>query len=722
MLLLNGLPDGRLEFRCTNVTYPMEIWFYDGSERVAYEFYLIFVQKLGTRRFWLWRPRDGLQDLVDTLMAGQTPFWEGLERCQDGDSVARVIRSLLNDPMEFDLLEARLLEPTKSPSPEWVATFSSYSTDLPEGAGVFPAELELAFPGRYQSRTEVLGTVRVKTSDAGRTELHGKSMFNFLLAGEVLAEGKLFENFRYKFDVPAESVGDVIPMTFQRRLRPGQYKLVIRVEDIAAKKFFRADRDLVVPELDRPAPGPPVDAETAAILDAATKVIETGQTTLQLVNPHGDMHAGMVRFDTLTTGADIAEVVFALDGVEVMRKRKPPWSVELDLGRVPTTHELRAAAFDAKGVELAADDLLINAGAHQFRLRLTEPRADKPHVDSVRATAEITVPEGGVVERVEFYLDESKVATLYQPPFSQDIKLPAPSAVGYVRAVAFQPDGNSTEDIVFINAPDFTEQVEVEFVELYTTVLDKAGRPVLDLGEKDFSAFEDGVQQQVARFELVRDLPIHAGVVLDVSASMEPSIDATKQAALQFFENAVTPKDRAALITFNDHPQLAAKFTNEVTELAAGLAGIKAERGTALYDSLIFTLYYFNGIRGQRVVLLLSDGNDENSKFTYEDALEYARRTGVSIYSIGLKVGGKDAKLAKRTLTEIAEETGGRSFFVETAEELPGVYRTIQDEIRSRYLIAYQSSNVTDSKAFREVEVRVARPGLEIKTMRGYYP
>ena len=182
------------------------------------------------------------------------------------------------------------------------------------------------------------------------------------------------------------------------------------------------------------------------------------------------------------------------------------------------------------------------------------------------------------------------------------------------------------------------------------------------------------------------------------------------------------PKDRAALITFNDHPQLAAKFTNEVTELAAGLAGIKAERGTALYDSLIFTLYYFNGIRGQRVVLLLSDGNDENSKFTFEDALEYARRTGVAIYSIGLKVGGKDAKLAKKTLTQIAEETGGRSFFIETAEELAGVYQAIQDEIRSRYLVAYQSSNTTQSKAFREVEVRVARPGLEIKTMKGYYP
>jgi Ca-activated chloride channel family protein len=722
MLLLNGLPTGRLQFHCTNVTYPLEVWFYKGSDKVGYEFYLLFVQKNGGKRFWLWRPRDGLQDLVDTVNSNGQPFWEAMQACENGDAVAKVIRHLLSDLMEFDLLEARINEPGKSPSPEWVATFESYSTDLPADAQVFPAELELTFPGHYQSRTQVLGTLRVPIASAGKTELEGKSTYDFQLAGEVLQDGKLFENFRYKFDLPAESVADTIPMTFERRLRPGQYKLVVRVEDLSTHKFFRAERDIDVPEVEHGAPGKPMDAESAKILDAASKVLETGETTLQLVNPHGDMHAGMVRFDTLTTGNAIAEVVFSLDGAEVMHKRKPPWSVELDLGRVPRAHELKAVAFDASHKEIASDELLINGGAHQFRVKLTDPRPDRTYETSVPASAQITVPEGAVVEHVEFYLDETKVATLYQPPFDQSIALPTPRHVGYVRAVAFQPDGNSTEDLVFINAPDFTQQVEVEFVEVYTGVLDKAGHPVLDLGEHDFSAFEDGVEQKVARFELVKDLPIHAGVVLDVSASMEPSIEQTKQAALHFFETAISPKDRGALVTFNDHPQLSAKFTNDLTELAAGLAGIKAERGTALYDALIFTLYYFNGIRGQRVLLLLSDGVDENSKFTFADALEYARRTGVSIYSIGLKLGGKDSKLAKKSLTQLAEETGGRSFFIEDPTELDAIYKTIQDEIRSRYLLGYQSSNNSGAKAFREVEVRVSRPGLEVKAMKGYYP
>ena len=202
---------------------------------------------------------------------------------------------------------------------------------------------------------------------------------------------------------------------------------------------------------------------------------------------------------------------------------------------------------------------------------------------------------------------------------------------------------------------------------------------------------------------------------------MVEELGEAQAAALSFFEQAVTPKDRAAVITFNDHPNLAAKFTNDVEVLAGGLAGLKAERGTALYDSLIFTLYYFNGIKGQRAVVLLSDGKDESSRFEFDDALEYAHRAGVSIYSIGLKLGRGQLD-ARRKLTKIAEETGGRSFFIDEVTELSAIYDTIQRELRSRYLLAYQSSNTSDSKRFRTIEVKVSPSGLEAKTLRGYYP
>jgi VWFA-related protein len=283
--------------------------------------------------------------------------------------------------------------------------------------------------------------------------------------------------------------------------------------------------------------------------------------------------------------------------------------------------------------------------------------------------------------------------------------------------VAFLVDGNTTEHLVFVNAPEDLAEVNINFVELYTTVLDRQNRPVEGLTQKDFAVTEDGTKQEIARFERVTDLPIHAAVALDVSASMDKSLDKSRQAALEFFQRTIRPKDRAAVITFNDHPNLTVKFTNDVPTLAGGLAGLKAERGTSLYDSIVFTLFYFTGVKGQRALVLISDGKDEGSRFTWDDALDYARRAGVTIYSIGL-----GESLDKRKLSRLAEETGGRSFFLKSVDELAGIYAQVEKELRSQYLIAYQSTNTTGGSTFRAVELKVDQPGTEVKTIRGYYP
>jgi Ca-activated chloride channel family protein len=183
----------------------------------------------------------------------------------------------------------------------------------------------------------------------------------------------------------------------------------------------------------------------------------------------------------------------------------------------------------------------------------------------------------------------------------------------------------------------------------------------------------------------------------------------------------IEERDRATLITFNDHPNLTVKFTNDIKELAGGLAALQAERGTALYDSVIFSLYYFNGVKGQRALILLSDGKDESSRFTYEDTIEYARRSGVALYVIGLQYKKAD-RGDKKGLSGLARETGGRSFFIKSVEELPEIYAQIQKELRSRYYLAYQSTNSSDDDVFRLIEVEIDRPGLEAKTKRGYYP
>jgi VWFA-related protein len=263
--------------------------------------------------------------------------------------------------------------------------------------------------------------------------------------------------------------------------------------------------------------------------------------------------------------------------------------------------------------------------------------------------------------------------------------------------------------------------VRVDLVELYTSVIDRKGAPVADLGRGDFSVLEDGRPQRVVRFELVRDLPIHAGVLLDTSASMLEELEDAVRAALRFFQQVITPRDRAAVITFNESHDLAVPFTNNPEVLAGGLAAVTAEGETALYDSLIYALHYFSGLKGKRALILLSDGQDVASRYRFEDALEFARRTGVAIYAIGLDLPQREFD-ARSKLQRLAEETGGHSFFIESAAHLDRVYERVEHELRSQYLLAYQSPEQEGGDRYRTVEVKVARPGLEARTIRGYYP
>ncbi len=727
VLLLNGFPTAQFEGRCTGVLKPLEVWYYNGSDMVSFQFFVIFVREGSTYR--IWRPFDGIRALRDELMGGGFDEFENTstflrqvtQSCRDGEKLAAAIAYVLSEGvLSYEQILGRIQETPELAQGEWVATFNAYTTDVPDDAPRLPAELALDFPGRRQNRTAVQGTVAVPREAAGTAQLADFQSYNFILIGEVLSEGELFDNFRYKFDLPVAEVGaaETLPLVFQRFLRPGDYTLMVKVEDLNSGAFFRSEQPLAVPSVEAGLPPPPQNEATRRLLAEANAALARGETTLQLIEPQGELQTGYVRFDTLTTGDDIARVTFALDGDELLSKARPPWSVDLDLGAVPQPRTLSAVAYDAGGKEVASDELLLNAAGHRFRVDLVEPRKGRSYEHSLSAEARVQVPEGGSVDRVEFFLNETRVATLFQEPWVQPIVLPETSPVAYVRAVAYLPDGNSTEDLVFVNAPDYLEEIDVQFVELYTSVVDRQGRPIEgDFGKGDFRVLEDGVEQQVVRFERVRDLPIHAGILIDVSASMIDDLGQAQQAALGFFEQAIAPRDRASVVTFNDHPNLAVKFTNDVTELAGGLAGLKAERGTALYDSLIFSLYYFNGIKGQRALLVLSDGKDESSRFTFEQALEYARRAGVTLYSVALRDDAAHKKLSKLT-----EATGGRSYLLQDPAELPAIYDTIQRELRSKYLIAYQSNNATDAKGFRTVEVKLARPGVEVQTMKGYYP
>jgi Ca-activated chloride channel family protein len=368
---------------------------------------------------------------------------------------------------------------------------------------------------------------------------------------------------------------------------------------------------------------------------------------------------------------------------------------------------------------VARDELVLNTGQQRFGVELVAPRSGDRVGAEVTARARVAVPADQRLRRLEYYLGEEPVVVVEEPPFDAAVRLAGVNGTTAVRAVAHLADGRTAEDTVLVNAPDVVDEVGVHLVELFTAVVDRRGRGIEGLAAADFRVREDGAAQELVRFDRVDGLPVHASLVLDVSGSMGEVLDDVRRAALGFLERALTPRDRASIVTFDHQPRQVVDFTADFNRLANGLAGLRAHGGTALHAGLLFALRQFDGVEGQKVALLFSDGQ-EKEELESEAVLEYARRSGVTVYTIGFRLPwGEDS--GRVLLRRLAEDTGGRSYFVADTGALATAYADIERDMRSRYLLAYQSSNPSGG-GFRVVDVELSRPGLEARTVRGYYP
>jgi len=765
---VQGPPQIGVELDCRVRMWPIEVWRYDRPEGRAGPVYALFVQQRAAGDYRLWRgDQDGMAMLFSempselaafcerqgrstgigdgpfggdpsgslggggpSLVAGPTGEDISLEcairnvRNYCGQGGAPVVEALtlahIADRIgSYSLELSRLEKRPRAREEEWLATFRSYSTDLPEDAAGFAAEPTIDFPRREGGRTVVRVALAVPTEGVTPVELEGRRSYDFSLTGEVLRDGKLFESFRYRFDASEAGAGDRLSLVFQRLLRPGDFRLVLRLEDLHGGGFCRQEIDLAVPDAEELAAAATVGAEGAVGAGAAedgARPAPVEAARVELTGPAEGPLTGMTRFDARVVG-EAARVAFFLDGRRVMAKTRPPYSLELDLGPVPRPHTVRAVALGPDGRRLGADELALNAGAHRFAVRIASPESGEEASGPTDVRVELAVPDGEELDRLELFVGEEPVATLYQEPWLHTLDVPAEPV--YLRAVAYLADGASREAVAFVNVTDPVEEMQVRLVEVYAAAVDGTGRPVTDLGRGDFRVVENGVHQEIVRFERVTDRPIHAVLMIDSSASMEERIDAVRHAAAAFLARTLTPKDRAAVVPFADRAVQEVELTGDAADLTVGLAALQAERGTALYDNLISVLYHLNGVQGQRAILLLSDGQDRSSRFTFAEAREFARASGVAIYTIGIGLPRTQIE-ARRELSQLAAESGGRAFFPHDVAELDAVYAAIESELRSKYLLVYQSTAAgTD---FRQVEVQAARPGVEVKAMRGYWP
>lgn len=726
--VLNGEPASVFSTECNGHLWPLEIWHYSHSDRSRREFQLLFYRPApGVGPFRLWHATDGWPVLQrtptpDQLNAG--PSRPGLgesagflkrlreEWCpHDAEAIVTAVLRLEHG----DLLLAELADQPPPVDPEWLATYRAYSTDLSPSALPLHAVLEVDFPARLQSRTVVRGTLLVP---APGPEGSGESAPRaFTLNGEVLRDGTLHESFRYLFQLPAGSAGPdgSLPLVFERALRPGDYRLVVKLEE-ARGGATRLERALTVPAVVAAAAGGST-ALTGSEL-GGERAGDAGATALRLLAPVADLVTGVVRIVAEVDDPRVAELVFELDGKPLLTRRRAPWTVELRVGDLPRSSRVRAVARDRAGEVLAVDELLLNAAPHRFAVRVVEPREGAP-AGPLRVRVEVRAPEGRPVERLELFLDDRQAATLYQPPWEAILPTPAGAPAAFVRAVAYLGDGTAAEDAVLLGGEEGQRgAVDVELVEVYASVVGEIGAEPLTAA--DFSVREDGRPQALQRFQHVTELPLHVGLLVDTSASMAASLPQVEQATLAFFAGVLAPGDRAAVVTFSEEPRLAAPFTDDMQRLTAALVGLQAERGTAVWDSLLFALHYFQGVPGRRALLLFSDGADRGSRFRFDQALAFAQHAGVAVYPVSFGSGASGLLEGRRRLARVAEATGGRAFVLGGVDELPATYAAIERELRSQYLLVYQSDG--SGPGFRTVDVAVRRPGLAVRTMRGYLP
>jgi len=717
---------------------PMEIWTYESIPGIGRQIRFIFYVPRNGIDFKLWQPlaggRAALGDLVSSEAAATSrenldaavnsvfgPCDIGSTRtrleCQCSTVADQVLRAIgASEVTRNDWSKA--FQPPQINKEAAKRALKSLVVPTP-GAAKLTAETTVAYPYRQGERTDVQVTMLVPRSELTVSEAAGTKVYGVDVTGEVLKDDQLFEHYRYRFDFPAGNASDKLPVTVDRLLRPGDYVSRIRVSDANAKREAIVETPITVPALLRSGEEQARrDAGSAAVAKIANE-IEAKESTLRIVPLPDELLTGLQHIDTLLTGDEIKAVEFSLDGRKIMTKRTPPYSLDVDLGRVPQLHRIRVVALDAKGEAVTGDEVVVNSGNEPFRVRIVSPRLLPRLHRRTRVEVAVSVPEGKTLEKLELFLNRTRVATLFAPPFVQTLDIPKPDGVAYLRAVATLKDSDlqPVEDVVMVNTPQFMADVNVHLVELPTTVF-RDNRPVNDISESDCAVFDDGKPVKIARFEHVSSLPLSAGLAIDTSQSMQPKMAEAQSAASQFFADVLRGGDKAFVVSFDAQPQMVRNWTPNVGDLNAGLARLRADESTALYDAIAFALYDFVGVKGRRALIVVTDGADTASKLTFDQTLEYARRAGVPIYGIGIGIGIAEVDVRYR-FSKLCNETGGAAYYVDRASDLKRIYEGIENELRSQYILSFYPPGDAAAK-WHEVSVVVR--GATAKTIRGYYP
>jgi len=283
----------------------------------------------------------------------------------------------------------------------------------------------------------------------------------------------------------------------------------------------------------------------------------------------------------------------------------------------------------------------------------------------------------------------------------------------------------ATAGVLMAQKPDdATFRVDTRLVVLHATVVDKSGRMITTLPQSAFHVFENGVPQQVKLFKR-EDIPVSMGLIIDNSGSMRDKRQKVAAAAVALVK-ASNPDDEAFVVNFNEDPYLDCDFTNQVPKLEQALSKIDSRGGTAMRDAIRLSIDHIKekAKKDKKVILVVTDGNDNASLISLENLVKNAQQAEVIVYAIGLlsEEERREAKRAKRALDALTEATGGQAYYPKELADVDRIAHQVAHDIRNQYIITYTPSNQALDGSFRQIKVVVNGPNRpQARTRTGYY-
>lgn len=293
----------------------------------------------------------------------------------------------------------------------------------------------------------------------------------------------------------------------------------------------------------------------------------------------------------------------------------------------------------------------------------------------------------------------------------------------------YSPEMSSTAVPVATSPDDsvLTIKKRVDEVNVLFIATDKHGKFVRNMGQHDFNILDDHKPpESILNFQRQTDLPLEMGLLVDVSGSVHGRFEFEQQAATGFLEHVIRPGfDKAFVAGFNQHSQITQDFTDKVSYLSAGVQRLRNGGGTALFDAIYKTsrdkLSKDTSDRPTRkALIILSDGEDNQSEVSEAQAIGMAERAGVIIYAISTDDSGLVLR-GDNVLSQLAEATGGRAFFPYKMKDITRSFGAIEDELRSQYIVSYKPSDFASDGRYRTIQITANNKDVQVRARRGYY-